>query len=186
MPIALLFSLYMGMFSVGSFLSLSRTICFFPFFLAGYRCQQENIAKIRETKTVFSITAFAIALIVAGILSNLGIKTATLFLNASYKYLGQTYLQGIMLRLVLLITGFLCIFGFLSTTPTWETIISNVGMYSITVYLGHSVVIRVLKYMQIINISNPLLFLVFAVIFSLAVCFALGNRKIFPVLSKDN
>lgn len=122
--------------------------------------------------------AFIFALIAAGFLSNMEIKAATLFFRDSYETLGQTYLQGVVLRIVLMLNAFMCIVGLISTIPTRKTVISNIGMYSITVYLGHSVIIRALKYFGIVNISNPFLFIVFAFCFSLVLCFALGNRSV--------
>ncbi len=183
-PLVLLTSLYIGLFPVGSFLSLSRTIGFFPFFLVGYYCRQEHVSKVRAVKKILPIAAFIITLIIAGILSNTGIKAATLFFRDSYKTLGQTYIQGIALRAVLLITGFLCVFGFVSIMPAKKTVISNFGMYSITVYLGHSLAIRILKHFKIISISNPFVFIGFAVLFSLALSFALGNKKVFNLYQK--
>ena len=178
-PLTILLSLYIGLTkSVGSYLSLSRTICFFPFFYAGYLCSNDLIEKVRGFKKIFPCLSFLLTMITAGILSNMNIKTSTLFLNSSYSDLGQTGFQGILLRGILLICGFLCIFFFISVTPKRKTIVSNFGMYSITVYLGHSVVIRGLKYLKIIGISNPFVFILFAIIFALSLCFAFGNENI--------
>lgn len=181
--ISLLLTIYAGMINIGGFLSLSRTIGFFPFFLAGYLCQQERIVIIRKTKITIPIFALAAVLLVAGLFSNTGIQKETLYFNDSYKIMGQSDLMGSALRVILLITGFLSIIGLISAMPTRKTVLSNIGRYSITIYLGHSVVIRLLSHI-IGNFSNPFLFLVFAALLSGSVCFAFGNQKVFDVYQK--
>ena len=178
-PIAVLLSLFIGLFnSVGGFLTLSRTICFFPFFIAGYLCQPEHIRKIRASKKIYSVLAFLIAIVTTWVLTTMNIKSSTLYFSSSYDSLGQNYVQGIILRSVVLLCGFLCSFGFISIIPEYKTIVSHLGMYSITVYLGHSLIIRGLKYLKIINITNPFIFILFAIAFSLVLCFGLGNQRV--------
>lgn len=178
-PIAILLSLYIGLFdSMGAFLSLSRTICFFPFFIAGYLCQPEHIRKIRASKKIYSVLALLVTLVIIWVLTKMNIESSTLFFRSSYDRLGQSYVQGIILRSVILLCGFLCTFGFISIMPENKTILSRFGIYSITVYLGHSLIIRVLEYLDIINITNPFIFILFAIVFSLALCFVLGNQKV--------
>lgn len=176
-PISLLLSLYIGLIPEIDFLSISRTIAFFPYFIAGYYCQRETFSRIREWKRILPFTALLVALVIAVIFLKTGINEATLYFKNSYRELGQSDLQGIVIRAALLCTSYLCILGLISIVPSRRTVLSNFGRYSITIYLGHSLVIRGLKYLKIINITNHIVFILFALGFSLAFCFLLGNHR---------
>jgi len=181
LAVALLFSIYAGLLPVGSFLSLSRTLGLFPYFVSGYFCTSEGIRKMREANKALSLAALLATMVLAGALVKNGINSTVFFFRDSYEEMGQSYLQGMILRAVLLITGHLCIFSFFSLATSRKTILSNFGMYSLTVYLGHSAIIRILNLLKIINISNPYVFIAFAAFFSLAVAFALGNQMVFKL-----
>ncbi len=176
--IAFILALYIGVFPAGSFLSIARTIGLYPFFLAGYLCQKEDIRKIRTTNKMLPIAAFLLAGAVAAVMIKQGVKPSAMFYRDSYNEMGQTYLQGVIIRAVLMVTSCLCIFGFVALISERKIFITEFGMNSITVYLAHSVVIRALKYLKIVKITNPYVFVAFAVFFSLALCFAFGNRKV--------
>lgn len=54
--VALVFALYAGCASmIGNYLALSRTICFFPFFLAGVLCRKEGMEKLRSVNKLLAI-----------------------------------------------------------------------------------------------------------------------------------
>ena len=100
-------------------------------------------------------------------------------MNGNYRLLGQGKLEGMMFRSLALLIGFLCIFFFLSVLPKRKTIFSSFGRYSITIYLGHSVIIRLLKQLRITKeIGNPALFIGVDILLALILCFVLGNRKV--------
>lgn len=178
LPLAVFMPLYIGLFdSAGRFLSLSRTFCFFPFFYAGYLCSSEQISKTRNCKKLFPVLSFLIVIILCGVLVNKNINDSTVYFRDSYNALGQTYLQGILFRGILLICGALCIFFVLSCIPVRKTILSNFGRYSTTIYLFHYVIIRLLVYIKVFRFfNNPIVFLAFAIVFALALCFVLGNK----------
>ena len=176
--IALLITLIEGLFPLSMNLSLSRTIGYFPFFLAGYLCDSEGIRRMREAKKVFTLAAFLIALVIVGVFIKVGAHSFNPYFTKSYEEMGQSLLQGIMLRIAVLIVGFLFIFVFFSIIPARKSIFTTFGMYSIVIYLGHSAILKVLSSLNIINISSPYVLFGFTLLFALALCFALGNRKV--------
>lgn len=164
--------------SVGEVLALSRTICFFPYFMAGYLMQQTQVDKIVRVRKWFSLPAACLIGAIAFVYVKWKIHFATLYLNSSYAELGQSCRLGMALRMSVLVTGFLGIFLFLSAVPKRQTVFSSIGMNSICVYLGHGFIIRALCSLRWVKIQNPYVFLVFALLFSLTLCFALGNKKV--------
>ena len=180
LPVAIVLSLYAGWISqVGNFLSLSRTICFFPFFLAGYLLPKTGLERVRNVRKIFPIMAFAAAMAGTFVIFYTNVPYKIFFMNGNYRLLGQGKLEGMMFRSLALLIGFLCIFFFLSVLPKRKTIFSSFGRYSITIYLGHSVIIRLLKQLRITKgIGNPALFIGVDILLALILCFVLGNRKV--------
>lgn len=182
--VALLLSFYTGFNSdIDSTLSLSRTLCFFPFFLAGYLCSKDSLNKAKNLNKVFPTLAFAIIVVIAAILSRKG-NTSIVYLSTGYHSLGQRFSEGIIWRSLVLLAGFSGILFFISTASNKKSVITDFGRYSVTVYLGHSFAIRILKRLSIININNTFMFIIFDIIFSLAVCFLFGNKQIAQVYHK--
>ena len=178
LPLAVFMALFIGIFdSAGTFLSISRVFCFFPFFYAGYLCSSEQITNLRNGKKLLPALSFIIMLILCGMLIGLNIDDSTVYMRDSYRVLGQTYLQGMLFRGILLICGALCAFFFLSCTTVRKTIFSTFGQYSVTIYVFHYVVIRLLVFLKVFRFfSNPYVFLVFAFVFALVLSIALGNK----------
>lgn len=177
--ITLVFVPLIGMLpSAGEVLSLSRTVCFFPYFMAGYLMPQAQVDKIVHVRKWFSLPAACLIGAIALVYTKLDIRVDTLYLNTSYAELGQSYMLGMALRAGLLVTGFFGVFFFLSTAPKRQTMFSSIGMNSICVYLGHGFIIKALYDLEWIKIRDPYVFLVFALLFSLTLCFALGNKKV--------
>ena len=181
-PLSLIIALYAGSVSaIGGFFALSRTLCFFPFFFAGCLSQKERIDAWRKSRKIYAFLCIALTVAIAFIFVDPKINYKTLFMNFSYERLKQGILQGAFLRGLIFLAGFLCIFALIALLPCKKTIFSLFGKNSITIYLGHSLLIRILESMgarKLLrgNITNPWLFIVLDLAFSLAVCFLLGNE----------
>lgn len=181
--ISVIFALYVGTLSqVGSFLSISRTICFFPFFLAGYLISPSVIEKLEKYK-VGGVILFILGIIATIYLVKNGINHITFFMYTSYQNMGQTIWQGIGLRLLTLLLGFIGILFFVLIVSQKESFISKWGMYSITIYVFHSIIVRTMNSHGFI-IDNPLLAVAFAIGFATLLCMLFGNKKVFYVYKK--
>ena len=181
--IAVFFSLYIGTIdSVGNYLSLLKTICFFPFFIAGYLTTTEQINKLKSKRVILipisSLTVIAVASFytIFKLYTEFILPNSALFLDESYVKMKQSFVQGSSVRAVLLLAGFMGIIIFLSVSLKRESLLSMLGKNSVTIYLGHGFVIKYLKLQQIITIHNPALFIIFAVFFSLLLCLVFGNN----------
>lgn len=184
LPISVLLALYIGFIdSVGAFLSLSRTIAFFPYFLAGYLLPRDLLVKIRNNKSFVPTVLFIVVMVVIGIAMSKGIAYQTLFMRESYAILQQSYLQGVVFRGACLLIGFFCILFFITIIPVKQIkYLSVFGMYSLTIYIAHSGIIQVVKLitksLNIMNAIGPVLFIILSILFSVLVCLLFGNARI--------
>ena len=143
---------------------------------------KEGLDRIREMRKVIPVMAFVLALATAFAFFYRNIPYRTLFMNGNYQSLGQGYFGGMLLRGITLLVGFLCVFFFTAILPMRKTIFTYFGRCSITIYLGHSVIIRLLKRLKFLRgIRNPVVFVAVGILFALIVCILFGNRKITKV-----
>ncbi len=180
-PVAVIIAtaLYIGMYnSIGAYLAASRTICLFPFFLAGFLTQKESVAKIRNSGKLIPVGLFLLSLAGICCLTTMNLKTEVLYMSRAYEVMELPILQGVIFRSYMILAGFVGVFFFLSVMPQKETIFTHLGECSITVYLAHSVVIRILKYYQVVQIERPAVFIVFGIVLSLIICLLFGNMKV--------
>ena len=181
--ISVVFALYVGtLCQVGPFLSISRTICFFPFFLAGYLVSPDIIEKIRKYK-IGGVLLFLVSIIVTVCLVKNGISHTTFFMYDSYQNVGQTVWQGIIYRLIVILLGFVGIIFFTSIIPQKKMFISKWGMYSISIYVFHSIIIRTMNSHGFL-IENLLQTFLFAIIFATLICLLFGNEKVYHIYKK--
>lgn len=177
--ISFLFALYIGLFSqAGHFLSISRTISFFPFFLCGYLTPAEYIEKARSCKKIYPILAAVSAIAIIVVLTLHECDSSTFLLASSYSSMNQTAIKGILLRGISFLLAFSGIFFFFAIMPEKKCFFATWGRYSITIYLGHSVVLRALVHFNLFNLNRIPTALLLNVVLSTAICFALGNKYV--------
>ena len=178
--ITVFLSLYVGTIdSVGEFVSLSRTICFFPYFCAGYLTSEEYLSKIRNGVLFFPVTLFVAVMALVGIGITKNIPYNALYMDRSYNVVGLSNQYGIMLRTEYLFIGLICIWFFFAVIPGKSLkFLSEFGRHSITVFLAHSGLISILQHFNILKIDNPTTFVILALTISLLICLLFGNRQI--------
>lgn len=137
-PILLLFlvNLYIGLIDEANrFLSISRTIAFFPFFMLGYYIHEEHIEKIRKVSKKIIIPLLIILLTITFILSN-NIINVELFKNAqSYHISGVRNLKGMAVRCFQFIVAIgisICLINLISAN---NNLMSKIGQKTITIYI---------------------------------------------------
>lgn len=124
---------------VGTYMSLSRTFTFFPFFLLGYYAEKRHFDRIRanvnkRTSSIILLTAF---LAVSFTLLYFPFDLRWLYGRYSYSYLNAPELYAGMYRLgIYVINGFLGII-FLCLIPAKKNALSGLGYGTIYVYLLH-------------------------------------------------
>lgn len=177
--VAILLGLLAGWFNdIGYFLSLSRTICFFPFFVAGYYTQSNKaILEPKRRTRLIIITLFIVVQVIIFIMAQKNVIINTFYLSLSYDEMRQPIAFRMLYRLIVYAAGFIGTLFFLSVIPNEKTFLSEIGRYSITVYLAHQLIIVVLNHF-FTGFSSPVVTLPAAAVLSVLICLAFGNKYI--------
>ncbi len=146
--LSILLSLYIGCFvEADRFLSISRTISFLPFFIAGVLCKQTYLAYIRQVKKCYSIVALIIATaIVVSIYKYQVIPIKMFEYIQSYEATKVGDVEGILMRGMLILLAGLFSFAIVNLVPIKLTKITRIGQYTITIYLLHVFIIKSVFY----------------------------------------
>lgn len=128
--------------SIGSLGSISRTIFFFPFFIAGMSFKKEYIDILKKHRLKLLLASIVI-LIVLYVLSG-SIKIELLFELSSYSSYYDNLLFPLCIRAFHYLGAFL-ISGFILTLiPNIKTIFSPIGKNSLVLYLLHGAISNIL------------------------------------------
>jgi len=142
---ALLLSLFAGLFeNVGYFLSLSRIIYFFPFFLLGYCSRQNHLKKFFFfiKSRIFGYLAIILSFLLLFFVSRkVEIDYRVLYGSFSYTSLGNMFIPGIILRLANYTIALFFLIIFLNIVPNRKTVLSAIGRNSLYIYLLHGFVV---------------------------------------------
>lgn len=133
-----LLSLLVGFIPIGGEMSFQRAIVFCPFFIVGYYLRQyDNIQKIR------SFNKWIAGVFLIGLLVIVYVCMPTFYANQSYG--SETLVFDMITRaLQLLIASTLC-FCILVITPETMRKITDVGKYTLLIYLLHPPVVKIFK-----------------------------------------
>lgn len=138
--------------SIGSLSSISRTIFFFPFFIAGMSFKKEYVDILKKHRLKL-LAGSIIILIILYALSH-SIKIELLFELSSYSSYYDDLLFPLCIRAFHYIGAFL-IGGFILTLiPNFRTIFSPIGKNSLVLYLLHGAISNILIGRGIARYSN--------------------------------
>ncbi|MEH7308774.1 acyltransferase family protein, partial [Neobacillus drentensis] len=162
---------------VGSYLSLSRTFVFFPYFLLGYLLNGDHLKKAIRSKYSLPI---GLAIILGTFLS-LGFSfphdaVPWLLGDTSYANMGvEEWSDGLFRGAQYLLT-LIVVFGFMTIIPSTSFRISEIGERTLYVYLLHGFIVKTLEVAvldkNLFNFSGHYLLLI---ILSLIICLILGS-----------
>ena len=141
--LSILFALWAGTRpEFTTFLSSSRIVVFFPFFVAGYLWKSEYITAIRKFKGKWILVAISGVLLWAipnyMIPNEMGI--AIFRGNHGYQLCGLTDPQGVILRLLMYLVSFVVVYTMLALVPDIKLPLTYPAMNNIWVLLGVSLV----------------------------------------------
>jgi fucose 4-O-acetylase-like acetyltransferase len=161
---------------IGSFLSLSRTFVFFPYFLLGYLLNGDMLKRIIRAKYSLPIGVF----ILIGTLLFFGLwfpESAVPWLLGATSYAnmgGEQVADGVFRGVQYILTP-IVIFGFLALIPSSTYKVSEIGERTLYVYLFHGFVIKSLQ--SVVPDNSLFSFSGYLLLFgvSLLICFTLGS-----------
>lgn len=117
-------------------MSIGRTISFLPFFLMGYYSNSRNIDYIKSIKLKLYIFPIFCYLTIFFLL-NRYFTHEFFYLKYTYDYFCISPIYGIYGRFGLLLLALIMIALLIKTAPNTETIFTDLGIQSLTIYLLH-------------------------------------------------
>jgi fucose 4-O-acetylase-like acetyltransferase len=160
----------------GSFLSISRTFVFFPYFLLGFLLNGEHLKKIIGAK--YAVPAGVVILLMTFLFFGLGFpKDAVPWLlgDTSYENMGGMQVSDGLLRALQYGLTLMVVFAFLPLIPKNQYRITKIGERTLYVYLFHGFIIKSIQTILPNAISDNYIFLI---AFSFMVCIVLGSYMI--------
>jgi fucose 4-O-acetylase-like acetyltransferase len=150
--------------NIGYYLSLSRTITFFPYFLIGYFCQKSHIKNIK--KHVKKKYAFlGLFIIFLGIyLLNDRIDYRWFYGSFSYSQLNSANYPEYMIRIFTYILAIPISIFILALTPNKNLFCTKLGSRTMTVYAFHGFIIKLLVEYNFFNYINYFMDEIFIII----------------------
>lgn len=140
--------------SIGSFLSLSRSIVYFPFFFGGAYIKQEYpefIGKKHSFAIKILISGLAAAVIIFLFLKRTDLTANWFFNSSGYNDSGYNWIiRSLNYAAAAIMTAFL----FIAVPNKNIPVISNIGKNSLTVYLLHIIVIKCTPLTALLNAAG--------------------------------
>jgi fucose 4-O-acetylase-like acetyltransferase len=143
----ILFAVAVGFFpSIGDFLSLSRSICFYPFFLAGYFATPDLVRNIldRGSKPVRAVCAIVlIAFLAFSLTENIGFYELRAIISPHYHYDGNITLMAFERFVWYFACSLICLM-FMMLVPRCKTFYTKLGARTLQIFTWHAILIRLL------------------------------------------
>lgn len=162
---------------IGSYLSLSRTFVFFPYFLLGYLLEPKHLKLVKKVKKS-TIIGLMILLCSALLVGTFFPEDAVPWLlgDTSYADMNSGELLNGFIRALQYIGTATMIYAFLAIVPSQRFKLTLIGERTLYIYLLHGFVLKSIQTIvsddTLHSLSNHYLTLI---VFSLGVCFLLGS-----------
>ncbi len=128
----------------GGFLSLSRTIVFFPFFLLGYYMKREHFTLLRSKKMIFPAVNIILLTFIL-FYTNTNFDFHWLFGSKLYSEMETVLSSPSLQRVVIYLLSILMVGCFFVFVPEKKYRFTFVGRYTLYVYLLHGFFIRLFR-----------------------------------------
>lgn len=130
-----------------NFLSIPRILFFYPFFLAGTNLSRDVITRFRtRTVKILSVATVSVITLLFAFGPLFRALTPKIFYGRyNYESLGEEPLEGILIRIMCYIIGFVMTFAFMFIIIERKTIYSYIGTRTMALYLFHGLTYSYLK-----------------------------------------
>lgn len=143
--IAIAIGILSGYIEVGSCFSLSRTLVFFPFFLAGYYVKREHFQFLYHKGMKFTAVLFLVITTLVTYFFAFNIPYELLYGNTSYTALGLNGWSAGIWRIGAYVMSIAMSIAFLTLIPKDKTTFSHFAKNTLYVYLLHGFIFRYLR-----------------------------------------
>ena len=158
-PLSIIFALWAGLRpEFTTYLSTSRIVVFFPFFVAGYLWKSEYTKAIRKFKGkwIFPIVVFFLLFAVPNYMINHIIPVDIFRGNHSYLLSGVQNEIGMAIRLLMYLISFIVIFSLYAILPDRKLPTTYMGRKTMGIYFFHYPVMIVMNGLKILELPQLL------------------------------
>lgn len=146
--------------------ALGRMVSYFPFFMLGYFCTKEHIAKIQSLKTWHCVILAIVLVGINVVLAYWGpVRVEFYLLRGPGASFGVSWWLDILMRIVDFILPCAWIVLMLNILPKGKNYLTYVGMNTMSVYILHLIVRQVVKKY---DLPDPNMFVYYLCLFGLA------------------
>jgi fucose 4-O-acetylase-like acetyltransferase len=191
-PVSIVIALLAGFTSeVSDFLTLSRSICFFPFFIAGYYMTQNTVVriityggnKLRILSVIFVIVFLALCLWDPVHVYALRRVVSPHYFYSEIEVYGDLYnILGPIVRLIWYSAVALISIAFMKIIPTRETLYTEFGKRTLQIYMIHPLVIRLLNFAGLYDLigahSQSWLYLIIPIVIGFILTYLLSWKPL--------
>lgn len=188
LPVSLIFCLAFGFLNFDINLqhyTIGRLIVFYPFFLYGYICDKNKIKSFEKLNKKLNLLLFiwviSIGTIIIHRLAKYGVNPERMnrILMPHYWY-NECYTNlalSLIVKITLMIIGFISIPLCFNTTTKSKTLLSIIGQNSLYIYLSHMIIIEALRinYFKHISFGTGNKFLLISIVLSILYCILLAK-----------
>lgn len=167
-----------------TYLDLDRALQFLPFFVIGLHAKREWLEALRHPFARVAAVGVLVLLWRATADFESWAGTKWVFSSDSYELLGATgFGDGVQTKATLLVLSFAGALAVLALVPTRGGWFTALGAQTMTVYLGHTVVVQALQYDDAFaGVTDPRAQLVLAVVLGVALALVLASPPVVRAL----
>lgn len=163
-----------GVSQIGPAMSLSRTFVFYPFYLMGFFMDDTILSKLTKVNIPLKVIAIFILCCSLILLYYKPINYQMLYSYSSYLDNGYKLLSGIHIRSYFFALAIINSICFLWLIPKNKLIITNFGVKSLNIYIGHIFFIPIIEFFNHKTGKNVWnLFILF--LLTICLCFLFKN-----------
>lgn len=182
-PLSLLFTLYIGTcVKADRFMSISRAICFFSFFLIGYKFDLKLIQKLPKWLMALTLFTCLSAVVYAHYTGIIPVKMYEYI--QSYEATEVTNITGIKMRIFMIAIALVITLCLIGLAPSRKFGFTIFGRNSLSIYLLHIFIIKAIAGSKIINLGSEPMNIAFSIVLSLLICLVLSIPFITSVYNK--
>ena len=158
-PISIIIALWAGTRpEFTTYLSSSRIVVFFPFFVAGYLWKSDYIRAVRKFKgkwVLIPISAFLLYAIPNYMISN-NMPVDIFRGNHSYEVCGLDTADGVIIRLLMYLVSFIVIYTMMALLPQMKLPFTYIGRNTMGIYFFHYPIMILMNGLFILQIPQLL------------------------------
>ena len=179
LPVSIIIAILTGFTVADRFLAISRTICFFPYFIAGYKLKASTIELLRNKPKITFIMPFIFVFVVFTFLYFHPVRLIEpIYMTSPYSSHGLSSLYSVILRTIILCSGLILAYSLLVLITDKNTWLTSFGRNSLAIYILHSYSLPIV-FTSIMKFSNatcqPFILLSISIAFAILFCMAFGR-----------